>query len=341
MFCLIFLEGAATFRTDSGMRPLFYKKGITGVKDQTKNIVQWSHRKSFFQRLSCLARTRCLVPLRAHINNFDHGENSFVSKNKNHPIPEIRDTLPNHVAFVCDGNGRWAQQRNFPLLTGHGKGADRAVSTIKTLQSMGVKYCTFFVFSTENWSRHEQEVQDIMRIVKDAANKFRTVAQRENVAVRILGEMDKLPLNLQQELNQFETLSQENPSITVSLAINYGGRKDIIDATKKIALAVAEGRIDPDHVSEKLFESYLTTSGIPDPDFVIRTGGEQRMSNFLLWNAAYAELYFSPELWPDFDQKCLERALDEFSLRDRRYGKRKGVNSPHDKTPLKKSFTSS
>ena len=240
-----------------------------------------------------------------------------------------RHAVPKHVAFICDGNSRWAEARGLPASVGHAAGADRLLHCLETLQEQGVEYCTFYGFSTENWKRSDREIRDILSVIEHTANAFKRRAVDENVRVKILGDIQdpRLPQSLQDALTllEEETYSAAQNTegrLTVCLAINYGGRQDILSATLKLARAIASGDVDPSEVSEDTFSRLLYTEGIPDPDFVIRTGGDQRLSNFLLWNLAYAELYFSDSLWPDLDRIELVKALDWFSSRSRRFGGR-------------------
>ena len=253
-----------------------------------------------------------------------------------------KSTIPRHVAFVCDGNSRWAKARNVPTFLGHAAGADRLVEILTSLKNDGVPYCTMYGFSTENWKRSKQEVDDILTVMEQTAHRFYDRAIQERVRVKILGDMEdeRLPQSLRDILAQLERdtmkfgvpttiptepgthLSQQQQPLTLCLAINYGGRTDIVKASLRLAQALSSGEIDPEDVSEETFSSFLCTNDIPDPDLIIRTSGECRLSNFLLWNAAYAELHFTPVLWPDFGEENWKQALDWYGARKRRFGAR-------------------
>lgn len=235
--------------------------------------------------------------------------------------------VPRHVGIVLDGNGRWSQQHNLPVSLAHIKGANRALQLIPFLKSSGIKCCTLYCFSTENWSRSEQEVMNILSILEQTLTLELENDKHRGIGVKIIGSREKLPPSLLKVMDRIEALTENqavSSNFTICLAINYGGRRDIITATKNIIQAVQIGEIsEPDsQVTEALFRSYLSTNGLPDLDLIIRTGGDQRLSNFLLWDAAYAELYFTDVLWPDFDENCLKQALEWFSKRDRRFGGR-------------------
>ena len=252
---------------------------------------------------------------------------------------------PKHVALICDGNSRWAEERNLPQSVGHAKGADALTSVLRYMNSLGVQICTFYGFSTENWSRSKQEISDIWTIMERTANSFRDMAIEENVRIRILGNLDddRIPISLRRTLDQLvkdtggdvsyvanknercdDGNDDETKSLLVCLAINYGGRSDIVRASKEIAKLVQKGELaNIDDINEDTFERHLCTLGVPDPDLIIRTGGEQRLSNFLLWDLAYSELYFTDELWPDFDSDSVDDALEWYSGRCRRFGGRK------------------
>uniref|UniRef100_A0A7S2ULW0 Alkyl transferase n=1 Tax=Attheya septentrionalis TaxID=420275 RepID=A0A7S2ULW0_9STRA len=271
-------------------------------------------------------------------------------------------SVPRHVAFICDGNSRWATSRHLPTFMGHSRGADAMVDTVQHLKEFNVEVCTFFGFSTENWARPPQEVQNILKVMEMTARTFYQSALNERVQVKILGDLTdkRIPSSLREILEQLEqdtvqhsptnsncdtdshgdgaspkgTVQNNEGRLTVCLAVNYGGRNDILNAAHKLACSMAEGNTiggGPlkfnEQDGEKMLASFLCTASIPDPDLIIRTGGERRLSNFLLWNAAYAELYFDDVLWPDFDRLHLEKALRWYSSRSRRFGGReKGMN---------------
>jgi undecaprenyl diphosphate synthase len=243
-----------------------------------------------------------------------------------------RLVTPRHVAFICDGNSRWAEARGLPASIGHAAGADRLVECVQSLRQEGVEYCTMYGFSTENWKRSDREIRDILTVIEQTAYAFKSWAMDEHVRVKILGNMNdpRIPRSLHDALVSLEEDTYNSAAargvvdgrMTICLAINYGGRHDIVNASLKLAKAISAGDIDPSDVSENDFGRFLYTADIPDPDFVIRTGGDQRLSNFLLWNLAYAELYFTDVLWPDLDKIELIKALTWFSSRSRRFGGR-------------------
>lgn len=240
-------------------------------------------------------------------------------------------TLPKHVAFVCDGNTRWATQRGLPAAAGHAAGADRLVHLVEHLAERGIPYCTLYGFSTENWKRSPVEVKALMRIIEDSAIKLYDQALREGVRVRLIGDWkdSRIPASLQKALErlQHDTHQYEDSRLTVCLAINYGGRADIVEANRRIAELAKLGEVSPSDITEEFFSSSLSTVGLPDPDMIIRTSGESRLSNFLLWNAAYSELYFTDVYWPDFDKECLNKALQWFASRKRRFGSHASLDS--------------
>lgn len=250
------------------------------------------------------------------------------------------DETPKHVGFICDGNSRWAKKRRLPTSAGHLAGANRFVDLLDELREDGIQYCTFFGFSTENWNRPKGEIDAIFQLMEGTARRVRSRLRLDASAfeIRILGDLEdeRIPRTLKttlEELHQvtgsFEekTANHTSPGkLTVCLAINYGGRQDILRASQKIADAVVKGEILTPDITEDLFASYLSTAGIPDPDLIIRTSGESRLSNFLLWNCAYSEIFVSPAFWPDFDQESWKEALSWYQQRQRRYGSRFETN---------------
>ncbi len=215
-----------------------------------------------------------------------------------------------------DGNGRWAEQRGLSRLEGHRVGVENVRSLIKWLKEYRIKYVTLYAFSTENWSRPENEVRGLLRLLREVIDKETIEFQKNGIRLRHLGRLEELSSELQQAINRSVELTKNGTEMTVSFAFNYGGRLEIIDAVRRF---IAEG-VSPESVDEKLFNSYLYTAGLPDVDMVVRTGGEFRISNFLLWQAAYSEYYFTPVLWPDFDKEELGKALASYSQRQRRFG---------------------
>ena len=230
---------------------------------------------------------------------------------------------PKHIVLFPDGNRRWAKSKGLPTLEGHKKGYENLLDFAEWCKKKGVKTLTAFGFSTENWNRSEEEVSYLMKLLENGLlnNVERYAKDRDwqnmGVQVKAIGQRDRLPASLKKTIERVEEETKNNNKLFLNLAISYGGRWDILNAVKNI---VKEG-IDPDKIDEKVFEEHLSTAGQPAPDLVIRAGGEKRMSNFVLWQAAYAELYFSPKLWPEFTEKDLDEALEEFDRRQRRFGK--------------------
>jgi undecaprenyl diphosphate synthase len=224
--------------------------------------------------------------------------------------------LPNHVAIIMDGNGRWAQQRELPRLEGHRAGVKNLRSVIDCLDEYQIKYLTLYAFSTENWNRPKGEITGLLRILEERLDKETVELHKKGMRLRHLGRLDGLPPRLQLAVNRAIELTNNNTGMTISFAFNYGGRDEILDAVRHL---IAEGT-PPHEIDEELFNSYLYTAGMPDVDLVIRTGGELRVSNFLMWQAAYSEYYFTDVLWPEFNEKEVEKALLSYSQRQRRFG---------------------
>jgi undecaprenyl diphosphate synthase len=224
--------------------------------------------------------------------------------------------LPGHVAIIMDGNGRWAEKRGLPRLAGHQAGVNRIRTAVKTFLSYNVPYLTLYGFSSENWNRPEEEVQGLFQILEDQIDREAAVIHRQGVRMQHLGRLNELPRGVREAIQRACELTRDNTNMHLNFAFNYGGRTEIIDAAKAL---IAEGVV-PDLVDEKLFEEHLYTAGMPGVDLVIRTCGELRLSNFLIWQAAYAEYYFSKILWPDFTASYLEKALSAFDRRHRRFG---------------------
>ena len=235
--------------------------------------------------------------------------------------PRIKH-IPNHVAIIMDGNGRWAKERGLPRLAGHRAGTDNIRSAIKCLADYEVKYITLFAFSTENWSRPRREVQGLMHIMEEVIDQETANLHKDGVKILHLGHLDRLSDRLQQKVQYAIELTKHNTRCTLCIAFNYGGRAEVVDAVRRI---LRDG-IPSDNIDEALISRYLYTTDLPDPDLIIRTGGEMRLSNFLIWQAAYSEYYATPTLWPDFGPEEIERALIAYSERERRFGglKREG-----------------
>ena len=224
--------------------------------------------------------------------------------------------LPNHVAIVPDGNGRWAEQRRLPRLEGHRVGAENLHTIIEYLNDYQIKCVTVYTFSTENWNRPEDEVRGLFRLSEERINRDVLGFHKKGVRLRHLGRLEELPPSLQQAINKGVELTKNNTGMTLNLAFNYGGRAEILNAVRHL---IAEG-IPPQNVDERLFNSYLYTAGLPDVDLLIRTSDELRLSNFLIWQTAYSEYYFTKVLWPDFGKKQIDEALLAYSQRQRRFG---------------------
>lgn len=223
---------------------------------------------------------------------------------------------PKHVAIILDGNGRWAKKRGLPRLMGHRAGVNNIHPVASAFATCGVKYLTLYIFSTENWNRPKIEIAGLLSILARRIDKETRVYHQENFRLIHLGKLDRLPQKLRQKVEAAIELTKNNTGLTLCLAFDYGGRDEIVQASKHIISADIPG----DEIDELVFSQYLYTNGIPDPDLIIRTGGEMRLSNFLLWQASYSELQFTPVLWPDFGQKEIEEALFEYKCRQRRFG---------------------
>jgi len=227
-----------------------------------------------------------------------------------------KERLPQHVAVIMDGNGRWAKKRALPRSAGHRAGVERVRTIIRMSSDIGIRYLTLFAFSTENWKRPADEVGTLMKLLLEYLVKELSELHEKNVRIRTLGDISKLPVDVAVEINRAVETTKNNTGLTVNMAINYGSRQELTDAMRRI---VRDGK-SADEIDEAMISSYLSTAGEPDPDLLIRTSGEKRISNFLLYQLAYAEFYFTDTLWPDFDEAEYAKALDGFALRDRRFG---------------------
>ncbi len=225
-----------------------------------------------------------------------------------------------HVALIMDGNGRWAKSRGLPRTLGHRAGVTALKRTVEAAPRLGVRWLTVFGFSTENWRRPASEVSELMGLLKSYVKSDLARLHREGVRVRILGRRTELPDDIMDVIAEAERLTQNNDRFFLQVAFNYGGQSDIADAARRLAKEVSQGLIDPDQITEAMFAARLSTSGAPYPDLIVRTSGEKRISNFLLWEAAYAELVFQDVLWPDYGEAPLRAALEEFQRRQRRFG---------------------
>ncbi len=231
-----------------------------------------------------------------------------------------KDNLPKHIAIIMDGNGRWASKKNLPRVEGHREGIKRAEEIIEAADEIGIKFITFFTFSSENWKRPKLEVETLMRLL-DAflKNKLKKLMEN-NVRLKVIGRKDPIPDYLWRNLCQTQEATANNTGLTVVLAFNYGSRQEIVDAARRIAGEVLEKRLSLEDLDEETVKGFLYTAGIPDPDLLIRTSAELRISNFLLWQISYAELYFPEVLWPDFKRPNLEEAINVYQNRSRRFG---------------------
>ncbi len=228
--------------------------------------------------------------------------------------------VPAHVGIIMDGNGRWAAARGMPRLEGHRRGVEALRSAVKSASDLGVRYLTVYSFSSENWTRPIEEVSDLMGLLKRFIRKDLADLHRNGVRVRIIGERARLMPDIRALLDEAEVLTADNDGLVLVVAFNYGSRQEIAGAMRRIAEGVASGAIDPASIGPDTVSAHLDTAGIPDPDLIIRTSGEQRLSNFLMWQAAYAEFVFLPCHWPDFDRLAMEAALEAYTARDRRFG---------------------
>ena len=235
--------------------------------------------------------------------------------NSTHQTP--LEKVPQHVAMIMDGNGRWAIQRGLPRLAGHKAGTENLRRVIRASVEFGVKYLTIYAFSTENWGRPAEEVNGLMLILQNVIDRELNELHKEGVQLRHIGRLERLDPNIQKKVLSAIELTKNNDRLILNVAFNYGGRDEIICAIQKI---INDG-VPPEDVTDELVNKYLFTAGVPDPDLIIRTSGELRVSNFLIWQAAYSEWYITPTFWPDFDKEEYRRALESFAHRDRRYGK--------------------
>lgn len=240
-----------------------------------------------------------------------------MSEAKAQPVElEPLTNIPTHVAFIMDGNGRWAARRGLPRLSGHQAGTENLRRVIRACVEFGVKYMTIYAFSTENWGRPIEEVEGLMHILADVIDRELDELHQEGVKLRHIGHLDRLAPSLHEKVLRAIEMTKNNDRLTLSLAFNYGGRDEIVCAIRQI---IAEG-ILAEEITPEIVSQYMFTAGIPDPDLIIRTSGEMRISNFLIWQGAYSEWYVTPTFWPDFDREELHQALVEYGRRNRRYG---------------------
>lgn len=228
--------------------------------------------------------------------------------------------VPRHVAIILDGNGRWAKKRMLPRNAGHAAGSKNVEKICAAAWDMGIEYVTMYAFSTENWARPKEEVDALMKLLHSYLKDCLKTSKKNNMQVKVIGDISKLDRNLQDRIIELERVSAENTGLHFQVALNYGSRDEIRRGITSIAEEVKNGKLLPEDITEDIISSHLDTNGIPDPDLMIRTSGEQRLSNYLLWQLAYAEFYFTDVLWPDFGKKDLQKAVEFYQSRDRRFG---------------------
>lgn len=237
--------------------------------------------------------------------------------------PALRpENLPRHVAVIMDGNGRWAKKNTLPKAIGHARGADRASEITESCAELGISYLTLYAFSSENWQRPEEEVSDLMRLLRHYLAKELKRLHQAGVQLRVIGDLSLVHDDIRSQISDAVTLTRGNTKLVLTIALSYGGRQEIAAAARRMAEKVAAGELAPEDISEHTLTQYLYDADLPDPDLLIRTGGDHRISNFLLWQMAYTEMVFTNTLWPDFNHAALLDALAEYSRRERRYGKR-------------------
>ena len=228
--------------------------------------------------------------------------------------------IPQHIAIILDGNGRWAKAKGMPRNYGHTAGARNVETVCQAAHDLGVKYVTMYAFSTENWNRPEGEVEALMKLLESYLKNCIKTADKNNMRVRVIGDTTRLSERFQERIRELEAASAKNDGLNLQIAINYGSRDEMTRAMRRMSEDVAAGKRKPEEITESVFEEYLDTAGIPDPDLLIRKSGELRLSNFLLWQLAYSEFYFTDVPWPDFHKEELERAIEAYNKRDRRFG---------------------
>jgi undecaprenyl diphosphate synthase len=229
-------------------------------------------------------------------------------------------SLPRHIAIIMDGNGRWARGRGLPRIAGHRRGAEAARRTVEAASKLGISYLTLFGFSSENWKRPLSEIDDLMGLLRHYLRGEIAELHRNGVRLRVIGDRERLAADIVTLITNAEELTRENNGVNLTIALSYGGRAEIVAAVRAIAAKAVDGTVPPEEIGEEVISRHLFTTDIPDPDLLIRTSGEQRISNFLLWQCAYSELVFTKTLWPDFGRADLEQAIADFGGRERRYG---------------------
>ena len=228
--------------------------------------------------------------------------------------------IPQHVAIILDGNGRWAKSKGMPRNYGHMEGAKTVEKICEEAWKMGIKYLTVYAFSTENWKRPKEEVDALMKLLRNYMKSCLKTAAKNDMVVRVIGDKSGLDDDIREKIDELEKASANNQGLNFQIAINYGSRDEIVRSVRKVMEDVKAGKIEPDQMDEAMFDSYLDTAGIPSPDLLIRTSGEQRLSNFLMWQLAYTEFYFTDVPWPAFTKADLEKAIEKYNSRDRRFG---------------------
>jgi len=228
--------------------------------------------------------------------------------------------MPAHIAIIMDGNGRWAKERGLPRVAGHRAGAESVRDVIEACASLGVGYLTLYTFSAENWRRSQREVAALMALIEENLRREIQELHQKGVRVRAIGRLGQLPASLQEELSRCVALTRENRRLNLNLAINYGGRAELVDAAVRVAEQVSQGELSAEEVDEDTYAQFLYTAGMPDPDLLIRTAGEMRVSNYLLWQIAYAEIWVTPVLWPEFRRQHLVEAIRDYQQRTRKFG---------------------
>jgi len=236
------------------------------------------------------------------------------------PTNIVDATLPRHIAVIMDGNGRWAKERHLPRAAGHREGAEAVRRTVTACRELGIEYLTIYAFSSENWKRPAKEVNDLMGLLRVYLQREIRELDEKDVCLRVIGDRTGLAKDICTLIKNNEETTKDNKSMVLTIALNYGGQAEIVEAAKNIARAVQQGDVDIEDVDEEMFSRHLYTNDIPDPDLIIRTSGEKRLSNFLLWQSAYAELMFVDQYWPDFNKDSLVSAVQNFASRDRRFG---------------------
>ena len=243
----------------------------------------------------------------------------LFQKKKNLPAPD-RAQLPRHIAVVMDGNGRWAQKRGLPRTVGHSAGSETFQKDAEYLSDLGIEYFTVYAFSTENWKRPPDEVQEILRLLEKYLHKAIREMREKNIRLQFFGDLTPFSPELRALIDETNAISRTTTGMLVSVCLNYGGRAELVRAARLLAEQCVAGTLSPEDIDERRFSGYLYSAGIPDPDLMIRPGGEMRLSNFLLWQNAYTEFYFSDVLWPDFDQRQMDAAILAYQQRKRRFG---------------------